>query len=242
MRRVTFIVALIVVSASPAWAQLGHETELFAYRRAVVALESRNSRMSVEELYRRGLRVRQALLSEKHGVLVIEGLPTDDYEALRRQLVGFVVNREEAIVVSPDPEYFARLARTYGDEGDRAFFAAYAVTRPGGVWPAWSEHQTDSSGCTRFGTGALVSSYRTWVEYQRAYPKRYRDEVEGFIGAIEFELSESTCACDDLTAVARELDEFEKTFPQSRVSERIRSRIMDLREKRSLIRPKCVAG
>lgn len=235
--------AFLVLAILPAslLAQAGHETALAAYRRAVVMLESHKG--SIEQVFDRGLRVRDALLTaDSRGTTVIEMLSSAQYETLKKEFAGFVISRDEVVFANPDPAYFVDLARQFGDASDRAFFEAYQRTRPTGVWPVWVEQQTDASACTKFGAGDLVASYRAWTGFRQTYPRKYRGEVDGFLGAVEYEMSGSTCACGDADSVRKELEAFDEAFPQTRVGEVIRRRIRELRENRSPIRFGCMAG
>ena len=239
---VRFALALAVAPAILT-AQNLHDPALAAYRRAVVALESHKSGASVEQVFERGLHVRDLLLrGDPHGTTLVEALSSTEYDSLKRQLSGFVIGRDEAVFANPDPEYFIDLARQFGDAGDRAFFDAYRKTRPSGVWPVWLQPQEDASVCTRFGEGDLVGTYRLWADFRQGYPRKYRGEVDEFLVALEDEVSGATCACGDPGSVLKELEAFDRAYPQARVGDNVRRRIRELREDRSPIRFGCTSG
>ena len=237
------IAAALALLPATVLAQLGHETALRAYRRAIVELESHKSGASVEMVFERGLYLRDALLrADNRGTTVVEAMSSTDFDALKRELTGFVIGREEAVFANPNPDYFLDLARQFGDAGDRAFFDAYQKTRPSGVWPVWVEQQTDSTACTKFGAGDLVDTYRLWSEFRQSHPHKYRSEVDAFLVTVEDELSGATCACGDSASVLKELETFDKVFPQTRVGDDVRRRIREVREARSAIKFDCTSG
>lgn len=241
LRRIGWAALALAVVQPLAVAQEAHETGLAAYRRFVVLLESRKA--SVEQLFDHGLFVRDTLLKpDQRGTTLLEALSSGEFDDLKREFSGFVLGRDEVVYVNPDPAYFSRVAREYGDAADQAFFDAYRQTRPTGVWPAWIDQQTDATGCTRFGDGELVAAYRRWTDFRQAHPRKYRTEAEDFLSSIEYEVSTATCACGDSAATLKELQEFDRSFPNTRVSESVRQRIRELEQKRSSMRFACTSG
>ena len=110
----------------------------------------------------------------RNGTSLLESMTAAQFAALRA-LEGVVASRDEAIFIRPDVKYFGGLARAYGDQADRAFFAALAATYPDSVWPVYVEQQTDLGGCTRFGTLNVVGEYVRWADFLKRHPTRYRD-------------------------------------------------------------------
>lgn len=240
MKHLLHIVAAIAAVPPILLAQGVHETGLAAYRRAVVLLQSHKG--SVEQVFYRGMFVRDLLLrADSRGTTMVETLSTTEFEALKKEFTGFVVGRDEVVFANPDPAYFLELAREFGDAADQAFFEAYRRTRPAGVWPVWVEQQSDDGSCTKFGSGDLVGAYRLWAEYRQKY-RKYRPEAEAFLTSVEDEASGATCACGDAGSVLKELEEFDRTFPQTTASDAVRRRIRELRENRSPIKFGCAAG
>jgi hypothetical protein len=157
-------------------------------------------------------------------------------------LPGAIVNRDEVLFVNPDPDYFLRTASTFGDAADRAFFTAYTSTYPDSVWPAYDTQQTDYSGCTAFGEGRLVGAYRTWSDFRRTYPSRYRRRANAELEQVGERLTESTCACGDKASIEREMQQFLRAFPRASVAAAVRTRLRALTGGRSNVRLRCLSG
>ena len=213
-----------------------------AYRSAIRAAESGRSSRGVETAFFALVSTRDALMRVRNGQSVLEGLPEEDFQRLRRDLVGAIVNREEVVFVKPDPDYFTRLAAARGDRADRAFFSALKATYPGGVWPVYVDQQTDYSGCTRFGSMTLVGTYRRWLDFQREFPALYAASTSTEVDAVLEQLVTSTCACSDLASADNEFQRFLQAFPASPARGSIEQRLNALRARRSDIRASCVAG
>ena len=180
--------------------------------------------------------IREALLTK------LETLPEAEFNRLKQDLAGLIVNREEIVFIKPDVEYFTKLAASRGDVADRAFFAALKATYPESVWPTYVEQQTDYAGCTRYGSGSLVEAYRAWSEFQRRYPGRYVDAAREEVAAVLEQVTQSTCACGNAAAIQRELEDFLRQFPTSPAKAGVEQRLQALRAGRSDIRTNCVAG
>jgi hypothetical protein len=213
-----------------------------AYRSAIGAAESGSSPRAIEAAFSALGSMREALLQVRNGRNVLESLPDEEFERLRRELAGAIVNRHEVVFVEPDPDFFTKLAAARGDRADRAFFSALRATYPASVWPVYVAQQTDYSGCTRFGSMSLVEIYRTWVGFQHRFPGRYAAGAAKEIDAVIEHLTTSTCACGDLTSVENELRRFRRTFPTSSARARVDERLEAVRARRSDIRASCVAG
>jgi hypothetical protein len=217
-------------------------TAIDAYKAAIQVAEKAPSHGRLEAAF-------DAIGSLRHALLVsrgashsfLESRSEQEFAALDRELVGLVVTRDEAIVVEPDVAFFQRLAAR-GDPADRAFFAALVSTYPRSVWPVYLEQQTDVTGCTRFGSGTLVSAYFTWAAVRRQYPRRYVDAVGEHLEDIVKELTESTCACADQASVERELTAFSRRAPASDVRARVDARLAAVRSGRADIRFTCKSG
>jgi hypothetical protein len=173
---------------------------------------------------------------------VMESLSDREFQQLQRDLPGAIVNREEVVFVEPDVDYFVKLAAARGDAADRRFFAAFKMTFPESVWPAYIEQQTDYSGCTAFGSGKLVEAYRVWSQFQNDYPNRYASAVRKELDRISRELTDSTCACGDLPAIQSELQRFIRMFPSSSIRAKVEERLNALTLGKSDIRVRCISG
>ena len=136
---------------------------------------------------------------------------------------------------------FSELSSEYGGLVDRSFFELFSKTYPDSVWPVYLTQQTDYSGCTEFGEGHLVRSYREWSRFRTSHPLRYQREVKRIIDQIQEQIV-STCACGDRDSVLRELREFAAAFPKSPVHQAVKDRIKELEEGSSDVRFQCISG
>jgi hypothetical protein len=213
-----------------------------SYRVAIQLAQKDPSRGRLEAAFDAIGPLRDALvLSREGGVSTLELLSEREFTTLGRELVGLLVNREEVVFVKPDVVFFRSLAAR-GDPADRAFFAALSSTYPESVWPIYIQSQTDFSGCTRFGSGTLVSTYLTWVAVKRQYPKRYEEASSDHLKDIISALTESTCACGDRASVEQELSEFVQRAEASDVRTQVEARLVAVRSDRAKIRFTCVPG
>jgi hypothetical protein len=214
-----------------------------AYRSAFHTAESTRRPRALERAFTALAPLRDALtrVGDDHNT-VLESLSDDAFERLRADLPGVLVNRNEVVFVEPDPAYFSRLAATQGDDVDRAFFAALVATYPVSEWPVYVDPKVDFGGCVRFGSMALVDTYRRWTEFRRRHPGRYQAAAIHELDAVVMELAQSNCACDSLPDVERELEEFVRSFPRSIAAPAIEQRLYDLQRGRSSIRAHCVPG
>jgi len=110
------------------------------------------------------------------------------------------------------------------------------------VWPIYIDQQTDVSGCVRYGSGTLVSSYFTWTAVRRQYPKRYEEASGRHLDAIVKALTESTCACSDRASVEHELTEFLRRADTSDVRTRVEARLAAVRSGDTNMRFGCKSG
>jgi len=213
-----------------------------AYRVAIQLAQKDPSRGQLEAAFHAIAPLRDALVMSRSGTQsTLESLSEQEFTALRRDLVGLIVNREEVVFVEPDVAFFSKLAAR-GDAGDRAFFAALRSTYPESVWPVYIEAQTDFSGCTRFGSGTLVSTYFTWIAVTRQYPKRYAEAANRHLLDVINELTESTCACADRGSVEQEFTQFLRHRETSDVRTRVAQRLAALRSGRAQFRFSCLSG
>ena len=205
-----------------------------AYRTALTAAEAGRPG-SVERAFTAIAAVRETVLPD------LRRLTTDAYGFIARQLRGVLINRSETESIQPDAAFYLNLANTKGDVADKAFFTALRATYPDSVWPVYVQRQTDSGGCTRFGTLRLVESYSTWTGFKRRFPTRYADATGEEIEMLHELLTDGYCACGAVADVERELVEFSTRFPQSPIREEVTSRLRDIRRGQSGIRANCQA-
>ena len=124
------------------------------FGKAVARAETSGKGASLEDLLRRGNELAAELRPN------IEHLSVEDYRSVERGMKGFVVNREEVIIVEPDTRFFSKLAGEIGTTPDRLYFGYMLKVRPDGYWPAYVTRQTDAGGCIAFGSGTLSALYQ----------------------------------------------------------------------------------
>jgi hypothetical protein len=213
-----------------------------SYRAAIELAQKNPSRGQLEAAFNTIEPLRQALVSSRNGAgSALESLSDQEFTALGRKLAGLVVNREEVVFVEPDVVFFGRLAAR-GDRADRAFFTALSSTYPASAWPVYIEQQTDYSGCTRFGSGTLVSTYVAWATFRRQYPKRYEQASVSHLDDIVEALTGSTCACGDRASVEGELTEFLRRAEGRDTRAKVEARLLAVRRDRANIRFACTSG
>src|SRR3954462_8754516 len=94
-----------------------------AYRVAIQLAQKDASRGQLEAAFNTIGPLRDALVISRSGSQsTLELLSEQEFTALRRDLVGVILNREEVVFVEPDIAFFSKLA-AHGDAADRAFFA-----------------------------------------------------------------------------------------------------------------------
>jgi hypothetical protein len=232
----------LLAAAGPA-AATGLPEEVEAYRRALGALPS-PAPAAVEQVFARGLEAGRALLAvdAPGGATALETLGEPAFQAVAAGMPGFTVTRQESVRVTPDLEFFLALARRHGEPADVRFFESYRQTVVAGGWPVYVEPQTDSAGCTRYGSLRLVEAYRRWTDYRRQFPGRYAARVGEFIETIEAELAGGRCACGARASVLGELRAFLEAFPGAPIAPDLRARVRAIEAGTSDIRFVCVAG
>ena len=217
-------------------------TAVDRYRSAILLAQKEPSSGHLEAAFRAIEPLRQSLVSGRAGTPgALESLSDREFTALSRELVGLAVNREEVVFVEPDVAFFGELAAR-GDRADRAFFTALGSTYPDSVWPVYVERQTDYSGCTRFGSGTLVSTYVAWAAYRRQHPKRYEQAAASHLDEIARQLTGSTCACGDRASVERELTGFLRRADAPAMRAKVEARLLAVRRGRANIRFACSSG
>lgn len=234
---------LLAGLAPPASAQLsGSDGLAERYRAALRAAQAGVGGGALESAFDALTAFGQAMLRPRDGTSALESLAEPAFARLQRSLPGVQLRRVEAVVVAPDPAFFARLADRHGDAADRAFFAALRATRPEGVWPVYVEQQTDVSGCTRFGSMTLVGTHARWARFQAAYPGRYPKAAQAEAADVLDQLTGSTCACGGLDGVQAELQRFMQRTPPSGARDAVRQRLDAVRDGSAGVRAFCVSG
>lgn len=173
---------------------------------------------------------------------VIPDLSETDYKFVKKHLKGFVVNRQEVIVVEPDTAFFRALAEKHGTDNDRLFSQFLHEWMPAGTWPVYINLQTDFGGCTRFGDGFLAELYLKGNKLLPQMTGYYAREITKIVKEVSFELTAGTCACRDRQSVIKEFEMFLDFNSGSELSGAIKNRLEKVREKRDSIRYYCSAG
>lgn len=234
--RAASLVVLFLAGASFSSAQNKSVLQLAKqYSQALTRIEKSRSRQSLENLFLKGAAVGEKLDE-------MENLPESEYALLEKRMRGFVINRVETVYVKSDNAFFKNLARRRGTAADVAFFNLAEEFRPGNVWAAFIQQQTDYSGCTDYGTGTLTRLHGKIYDFRRKFPSAYSSEVREMLEEINYRMTESTCACADQNSVAKEFRLFIKTFPKDKLTAQIKKRLKAIESKKSEIRFNCMSG
>ena len=233
-----------LLTATPsAAAQLPVDVQSLVDQYAAAIATAQSGRGSVESAFALVDRLRDVLMLESRAAgTVLESLDDSTFARLGRALPGVALNRQEVLVVDADVDYYATLAAAHGDPADRAFFSTLKATYPDSVWPAYIQQQTDATGCTEFGTPALVDAYRAWTAFQARFPGRYALRTRTEIGSVTAALTRSTCACGNAASVQAGLQRFVDAFPSSPLTSQVRDRLRAVRAGASNVRFSCVSG
>jgi hypothetical protein len=210
--------------------------ELDAYQKAISEFPNSKDKTSLEPLFRKGTALADQLVKK------LEDLSEQDYELLQKKMPGFAVNREETVFILPESDFFLALAEKKGLEADIAFFKFLKQYKPDSVWPVYINQQTDYSGCTIYGDGKLTGLYKEAINLKVKHNNAYVQDINQFIGALERELLEEVCACDDADSVKKEFELFLKEFPNSAISPKVQSRLSEVKQGKSRFRFNCISG
>jgi len=251
MNRITALIAVLVLAAMAEGSTArqstlttSNQTLVNKYVEALKSAENGGSSGKIEAAYVALTAVRDALTrrQNRNGDTPLSSLSDVEFERTVNQLRGAIVNRDEIIVIAPDPKFFASLADSHGDAGDRAYFKALRQTYPVSIWPAYVEDQTDVTGCTVFGEGKLIVAYRTWSEFRRLYPKRYVAAAGKEVQNVVWRFTEENCACADAASMQREFEQFLSSFPNSPIHAKVKNRQATVSGKRYDAQRGCIHG
>jgi len=163
-----------------------------------------------------------------------------DVPALSARLPGLFQVSDGLITVSPDVPAFLSLARARGDSVDVDFFETRSALENSNIWPKYVLQQTDHSGCTRFGSGAIVADYSAWVDFARRHPGRYRRWVAVRGKQALDVLVGGFCACGDRRSVISELEMFLARYPSGPAANSVQGRLKELRRGAGNVREHCI--
>ncbi len=204
------------------------------YALALKKVQTRKSKKSIEPLIGKGRAVADHFDE-------LESLSEAEYALLGKKMQGFVINREEVLFIEPEFKFFSRFSKTHGTKTDIAYFALLHAIKPDDVWTAYFEQQTDVTGCTRYGKGILTNLYGKILQFKRAYPKAYVEDIKEEMNNILEEFTGGTCACGDRRGVLKEFRLFIKTFPNDKNTPVIKKRLAKI-EKEKDFRFNCQSG
>ena len=210
--------------------------EVLKYREHVDRIERSAGKSSLQALIQEGTAIADRLRP------VIEDLSETDYEVVVKNMKGFLVNREEVIVIEPDTVYFAALAKKHGIEIDSLYFQFLREVRPEGFWPVYLLPQTDFGGCIRYGEGHLANLYSKGKSLLPKMTGYYARETTKILRELSNKLTSGTCACGDRQSVIRELTLFLELNKGSEIAGKVKNRLEDIQKQGSSMRYHCVGG
>jgi hypothetical protein len=210
--------------------------EARTYREHVERIEKSVDTTSIQDLVQEG-----ASLADKLRP-VIENLTALDYDAVVINMKGFLVNREEVIVIEPDAAFFAGLAKKHGTENDNLYFQFFREVRPEGYWPVYIMLQTDVGGCTRYGEGRLANLFKKGEALLPKMTGYYAKETTKILDDITYQLTNWTCACGDKQSVVKELKLFLQLNKGSEITGMVKRRLEAVQNQTSTMRYQCIGG
>jgi hypothetical protein len=210
--------------------------EVRKYGESVSRIEKSVEKVSIGELIQKGSSIADRLRP------VIENFSQADYEFIEKNMKGFIVNREEVIVVQPDSAFFLKLANRVGTEKDRLYFTFLNELYEGHFWPAYIDLQTDVGGCTRYGEGILSNLFGKGKALLPKVNGYYAEEVKKELSNISSQLAAGRCACGNQESVVKELRLFLELNKESEIAGKIKNRLDDVEKSKSDIEFNCVGG
>lgn len=210
--------------------------EVNLYSQSMAQLEGGEGNKTLSEVYANGRVVAEKLAR------VLESLSNDDYAISEKGMKGFFVFREETVGVLPDMKFFKELAGRRGTRGDVEFFSLMIDVYHDGTWPAFIQQQTDYSGCTVFGDGTLTKLYIEATKLKKTASATYQKQLGELIEEIQSNLTEVVCVCGNADSVIKELTLFSKSAPNADFIAEIKSRITEVKARKSKDRFVCHSG
>jgi len=233
------ILLTILMSSCPVLAQSDQSiilAEVNQYSQSMTRLENREGNKTLSEVYAEGHRVALKLSS------VLESLSAEDYSLAKKDMKGFFVFREETVGVSPDMNFFKKLADQRGSREDIEFFSLMVDVYHNGTWPVFIEQQTDYSGCTSFGGGMLTKLYIRATQIHLTAQAAYQEPLKELIEKIQSELTSVACACGSADTVINELTLFVEKAPNAAIIEKVRNRLAAVKTGNTRDRFVCHSG
>jgi hypothetical protein len=201
-----------------------------AYLELLTQWQQAKGKEGLEPILNKGQEAAVAILK------VADALSEQEFNALGKRMPGYLMIRNDILVVGPDPNFFITLATQKGKPVDIAFFKLVSETL-NGYWPSTMEQLDNLSGCTRFGTGQLSDLYGGWTKFRQQYPKAYQKAFEDpnllLIHDIEDQLLNSNSACEGPESVIQELEKFIQAYPRSPLTPSLKKRLEALRQNKA---------
>lgn len=206
------------------------------YGRELSHIEASGKTASLEKLLQQGNTIAAELKP------VIEQLSDEDYAFVEKNMTGYVVNREEVILVEPDIRFFSMLAGKTGTAKDRLYFDFMLKVMPEGYWPVYITRQTDVGGCIDFGSSSLSTLYKEGAAILPKLPEYYREQVKRTVEDIAGQLTTGTCACGSIPSVKKEFRTFLEMNPEASIADRVRARLEAVQQRGHVVRENCIGG
>ena len=206
------------------------------YGQEVSRIEASAKTASLEKLLQQGDAIAVDLQS------IIEQLSNADYDYVVKNMKGFIVNREEAIVLKPDSNFFSKLGRKVGTEQDRLYFGFVLKVKPEGYWPVYLDRQTDLGGCTKYGDGTLSSLYKEGSMLSPRVGGYYGKQLDKMLDEMGDAFTSGSCACGDVQSVIAEFQTFMETNPNAAIAYKVNERLRSIKQGSSHVRFHCVGG
>lgn len=227
MKTLLIIVSIVNCLALFSPATLAQDNSIMTrandYYTALKRYQQQKGRVSVERLINKGKSVDEKLDE-------IEALSDADYSLLKMKMKGFTINREEILFIEPDYKYFLKLSRKHGTTADTAYFSLMRKIKPDNVWAAYTEQQTDVTGCTIYGNGLLTRLYGQILNFKQAYPKSFVKNIDEERNEILQAFSVSSCSCGDVNGVLKEFNLFIRTYPKDKNTPEIKKNLANLKK------------
>jgi hypothetical protein len=233
---ITFLSLILLPNLAPAADTASLLQRAGEYNRELSRIETSGKVASLEKLLQQGNKLAAELKP------VIEQLSDEDYAAVENNMKGYVVNREEVILVEPDTRFFSKLAGKIGTAQDRLYFDFMLKVMPEGYWPAYIMRQTDVGGCIDFGSGSLSKLYKEGTGIAPKLAGYYQQQIVGTIEDIADQLTAGTCACGKIASVKKEFQTFVNMNPKAPIADRVRARMEAIQRGGRVIREDCIGG
>lgn len=233
VRQSVFIIAAMSLALTCAAQTISTVPEgVERYASSMNVVMSSSGPVSLEKAFEEGLSEAEAL--ERY----MEKFDEPTFQKVKRMMVGFYVNRREAIFARPDANFFLKLAHEKGTKEDQAFFEVLKKTYPKDRWLVYMISTTNYGGCYVFDGKTLSGTYGLWVSLQKTYPSLYQGAVRKELELIQSAL-ESNCACGGKDEYRKELQGFLKTYPTSPFTSGVASRLEAVNKKTFKMRFYC---